>query len=146
MSFIFSRKKQRNHTSRSRSSATPAVYESANTLSTEQQIDTGPSIDAQQTAHAAPHSSTLDRTIDRTEKYGLFQLHPPIRTPSDIEDRETNSLDIVAVHGITGDAYDTWTHDNGNFWLRDLIPKDLPGVRVFSYGYPRRSVLDIQYR
>jgi len=25
---------------------------------------------------------------------------------------------------------------NGNFWLRDLVPKDLPGVRVFSYGYP----------
>lgn len=45
-------------------------------------------------------------------------------------------MDIVAVHGITGDAYDTWTHDNGNFWLRDLVPKDLPGVRVFSYGYP----------
>ncbi|KAH9208242.1 Alpha/Beta hydrolase protein, partial [Leptodontidium sp. 2 PMI_412] len=46
------------------------------------------------------------------------------------------SLDIVAVHGITGNAYDTWIHGNGTFWLQDLIPKDLPGVRVFSYGYP----------
>jgi hypothetical protein len=136
---IFSRKRKRqeDHISRSRSPATPAVSESsANTTSIEQQIGTVPSMDAQQTAQAPPHSSSLDRTNDRTEKYGLFPLHPPILTPGDVEDGETNSLDIVAVHGITGDAYDTWTHDNGIFWLRDLILKDLPGVRVFSYGYP----------
>lgn len=136
---IFSRKKQKDQISRSRSRspATPTVSESsANTPSIVQQIGTVPSIDAQQTAQVPPHLSALDRTNDRTEKYGLFPLHPPILTPSDVEDGETNSLDIVAVHGITGDAYATWTHDNGNFWLRDLVPKDLPGVRVFSYGYP----------
>jgi hypothetical protein len=78
----------------------------------------------------------LDRANNRIEKYGLFPLHPPVNTLGDVEDQETYALDIVAVHGITGNAYDTWIHDNGNFWLRDLIPKDLPGVRVFSYGYP----------
>jgi hypothetical protein len=79
---------------------------------------------------------TLDRANNRIERYGLFPLHPSVTTPGDVDDQETNALDIVAVHGITGNAYDTWIHDNGNFWLRDLIPKDLPGVRVFSYGYP----------
>ncbi|KAH6712631.1 hypothetical protein BKA61DRAFT_485684 [Leptodontidium sp. MPI-SDFR-AT-0119] len=60
----------------------------------------------------------------------------PIPASDDDDDRVGNSLDIVAVHGITGNAYDTWIHGNGTFWLQDLIPKDLPGVRVFSYGYP----------
>lgn len=134
---IFSRKKQKDQISRSRSSATPAVSESsANTPPVEQQISTVPSIDAQQTVQVPPHSSALDRTSGRTEKYGLFPLHPPILTPRDVEDGETNSVDIVAVHGITGDAYDSWTHCNGNLWLRDLVPEDLPGLRVFSYGYP----------
>lgn len=134
---VFSQKKQKDHISRSRSPATTTALESsANTTSIEQQTGTVSSINVQQTAQVPPHSSALDRTNDHTEKYGLFPLHLPILPPGDVEDRETNSLDIVAVHGITGDAYDPWTDDNGNFWLRDLIPKDLPGVRVFSYGYP----------
>jgi hypothetical protein len=42
----------------------------------------------------------------------------------------------VAVHGITGDAYTTWKHKDGFFWLRDSLPKEFPGARVYSYGYP----------
>jgi hypothetical protein len=41
----------------------------------------------------------------------------------------------VAVHGIAGDAHNTWTHENGQFWLRDFIPKFLPDARVISWGY-----------
>lgn len=30
----------------------------------------------------------------------------------------------------------TWTHDSsGKSWLRDFLPKDLPGARVMTYGY-----------
>lgn len=29
-----------------------------------------------------------------------------------------------------------WKHDDGTVWLRDRLPQVLPGVRVFSYGYP----------
>ena len=46
--------------------------------------------------------------------------------------------DIVAIHGINGDLYDTWTHENGNLWLRDFLPKHITGVRVFSFGYDAR--------
>jgi len=35
-----------------------------------------------------------------------------------------------------GDAYTTWTHGNGHFWLRDSLPEAFPGARIFSFGYP----------
>ena len=46
-------------------------------------------------------------------------------------------VDIVAIHGLNGDAYNTWTHRKSrNLWLRDQLPRDLPGARVYTYGYP----------
>ncbi|CAI6339178.1 unnamed protein product [Periconia digitata] len=51
---------------------------------------------------------------------------------------ETDSLsaDIVAIHGILEDGLQTWTEQKSNIlWLRDLIPHDLPRVRVLSYRY-----------
>jgi len=63
-------------------------------------------------------------------KYGLFLLNRDIGQQA----RKYN-FDVVAVHGLGGDAYRTWTHDNGKLWLRDFLPEDLPSVRVFTYGY-----------
>lgn len=67
---------------------------------------------------------------------GLLQLNPnDINT--DVAPRaDRYSLDIVAIHGITGDAFGTWTHENGTNWLRDYLPKEFPGARIFTYGYP----------
>lgn len=42
---------------------------------------------------------------------------------------------IVAVHGLGGDAFRTWTARNGTFWLRDLLPAEVPSARVLSFGY-----------
>ena len=75
-------------------------------------------------------------TSDRVEKYGLFLLNPRDPQPDCAKTEEIYLLDIVALHGINGDAYKTWTHENGKFWLRDFVPKGLPGARVFSFGYP----------
>ena len=44
-------------------------------------------------------------------------------------------VDMVAVHGLGGGAYKTWTHNNGKLWLRDFLLEDLPNARVFTYGY-----------
>lgn len=45
-------------------------------------------------------------------------------------------VDIVAVHGINGDAFKTWAAgEGGPSWLQDFLPQDLPGARVFSFGY-----------
>jgi hypothetical protein len=114
----------------------PVADPPTNTTSVRQSTVTAPLADAQQTAHATPHSTATKHTNEHTEKYGLFPLQPTIIASGDDEDGMTNLIDIVAVHGITGDALNTWTHNNGNLWLRDLIPEAFPGVRVFSYGYP----------
>lgn len=86
------------------------------------------------TPEASSHTALTvrDRTIARIEQYGLFRLNP---TDPDLGDVEY-ALDIVAVHGITGDAYRTWTAENGKLWLRDFLPTQFPGARIYSYGYP----------
>ena len=43
---------------------------------------------------------------------------------------------IVAVHGLGGHPYDTWTEEkSGKMWLRDFLPSQVPRTRIMSYGY-----------
>jgi hypothetical protein len=77
-------------------------------------------------------------------KFGLTQLeqtNKPSISPEDASassSQQTYPVDIVAVHGITGDAYDTWTAVNNILWLKDFLLEDLPEARVFTYGYDAR--------
>lgn len=52
-------------------------------------------------------------------------------------DRNLNlGLDIIAVHGLNGDCFKTWTNTKSKkFWLRDFLPQDLPRARVMTFGY-----------
>ncbi|KAL8654315.1 MAG: hypothetical protein Q9226_003490 [Calogaya cf. arnoldii] len=61
------------------------------------------------------------------EQNGLFVLADK---PSD----EPGVVDVVAVHGLGGDAYTTW-QDEGKLWLQDFIPSQITNTRVMSYGY-----------
>jgi len=44
-------------------------------------------------------------------------------------------VDIVFVHGLTGNREKTWTHRNGTFWPRVLLPEDFPRARIMTFGY-----------
>ncbi|KAI1972184.1 hypothetical protein LOZ35_004696 [Ophidiomyces ophidiicola] len=61
-------------------------------------------------------------------EYGMSILHEP--------DCNDIIFDLVAVHGLNGDAFKTWTHKQSKvMWLRDLLPKELPNVRIMTFGY-----------
>ncbi|KAI1386356.1 uncharacterized protein F4822DRAFT_409788 [Hypoxylon trugodes] len=48
-------------------------------------------------------------------------------------------VDIVAVHGLGGDAFKTWSSENGQMWLRDFLPKQLKGPPVDFANGPNDS-------
>ncbi|KAL8749696.1 MAG: hypothetical protein Q9184_006707 [Pyrenodesmia sp. 2 TL-2023] len=50
------------------------------------------------------------------------------------EGEEPVSADIVFVHGLNGDREQTWTAAF-TLWPQDLLPDDLPHVRVITWGY-----------
>ncbi|KAM5521100.1 ankyrin repeat protein [Fusarium oxysporum f. sp. phaseoli] len=69
-------------------------------------------------------------------KHGLFKLAD---SKPDPKGSQNHPVDIIAVHGLNGDAFSTWRHQpDGTLWLRDLLPKSLPGCRVYTYGYPSK--------
>ncbi|CAI7595185.1 unnamed protein product [Penicillium glandicola] len=52
-----------------------------------------------------------------------------------LSDPSNADLDIVFVHGLTGNREKTWTHENGTLWPRDLLAKDLSQTRIMTFGY-----------
>jgi ankyrin repeat protein len=64
----------------------------------------------------------------RDEKHGLFVLHPKG------EDAHAD-VDIIAIHGLGGDAFETWTDAGYKLWLRDFVPNFLPKARIMTFGY-----------
>lgn len=49
---------------------------------------------------------------------------------------------IVAVHGLGGDSYATWTTEK-TLWLRDLLPKSrkFNNARIMTFGYDARAFI-----
>ena len=74
------------------------------------------------------------------ELFGIFELS---------EKSQAKTVDIVAVHGLMGDPFETWTHENGKMWLKDFLADDLPSARIMIFGYDSavafgKSVGDIE--
>lgn len=81
--------------------------------------------------------STSDQLPKRFDTYGLHFLNEQQFKADQASRNQLFSVDIVAVHGLNGDAYDTWTSkETGKMWLYHFLPQELPGARIFSFGYP----------
>lgn len=96
---------------------------------------------------SSPAASTANRNEPRArqQQYGLFEFetHDTQPTPAG---SERFPIDIIAVHGLGGDSYKTWTHrSTGKLWLRDFLPGFLPGCRVYTFGYPSK-LTDVNMR
>ncbi|KAM5430281.1 hypothetical protein McanCB56680_004946 [Microsporum canis] len=63
---------------------------------------------------------------EKDSSWGITVLHEP----------KDAIFDVVAVHGLSGHAFDTWTHKKTRvMWLKDLLPQTLPNARIMTYGY-----------
>ena len=80
-----------------------------------------------------PESGT-DETFEGQELHnnGLHRLSP---SPDDSIPTQYPA-DLIFVHGLGGHFLRTWTHRNRTCWPGDLLPGELPGVHIYSYGYP----------
>ena len=100
------------------------------------------------------YSTRLDNQrripIDRGEDEGHspFALHILIPKEPD----EEVIVDIVALHGLNGHYWKTWTATSASGkatnWLEDFLPEQIPNARIMSYGYNStvqlsKSVADI---
>lgn len=60
------------------------------------------------------------------EQFGIFELS---------ERSQAKTVDVVAVHGLMGDAFESWTHENRKMWLKDFLVEDVPFARIMTFGY-----------
>jgi hypothetical protein len=87
------------------------------------------SASAQSQNSAEPPTQTPASQHPQTvEKIGLFELAKG-------KHNDERTIDVVAVHGLQGDAYQTWTHENGTMWLESILADKIPYARIMTFGY-----------
>ncbi|KAI0814366.1 hypothetical protein GGR55DRAFT_631560 [Xylaria sp. FL0064] len=92
---------------------------------------------ASSTASSPGRAASVGNQHPRSERYGLLEVHAG--DISSKQDDQYYPVDIIAVHGLNGDAFTTWTHPNGTLWIKDILPSFIPGCRVYTYGYPSKA-------
>ena len=109
-------------------SPSPLTHEASRASSS--QAPASPDLPAQTTirrASTATHAQAVSAPIRKGENYGIQVLH---------DGGPKACVDIVFVHGLTGNAYRTWFHkEAGIHWPSELLGQDLPDTRIMSFGY-----------
>ena len=77
-----------------------------------------------------PMPSDPDIYVDK-DFYGFT----PLYTPEGHID-----VDIIAITGLAGHAFGSWSTATQKMWLRDFLPRDLPQARILLYGYDSHIV------
>ena len=82
---------------------------------------------AQPDTRAASRDISPSIPIHEGPKYGIKELH---------SGGTSASIDIVFVHGLTGNTYTTWLHKKSSVhWPSHLLKQDIPDARILSFGY-----------
>lgn len=77
-----------------------------------------------------PEKATIKLSLPR--RFGLRSDFPSDSTHVAYND----TTSIVAVHGLNGDAIQTWTSNDGKTcWLKELLPAYLETATIVSWGY-----------
>ena len=77
-----------------------------------------------------PMPSDPDICVDR-DFYGFTPLYTP---------EEYIDVDIIAITGLAGHAFGSWSTATQRMWLRDFLPRDIPQARILIYGYDSHIV------
>lgn len=60
---------------------------------------------------------------------GLQSLYEPTNI-------DQNTVDIIFVHGLTGNAFKTWYHTASELhWPSALLKEHVQGARIYAFGY-----------
>ncbi|KAA6412091.1 MAG: hypothetical protein FRX48_04241 [Lasallia pustulata] len=71
----------------------------------------------------------VDSEMMTVPRRGVGVLHEPSNPPAAV-------VDIVFVHGLTGEPAKTWLHTaSGMYWPTTLLSRDVPNSRILSFGY-----------
>ncbi|PSS20674.1 hypothetical protein M430DRAFT_41958 [Amorphotheca resinae ATCC 22711] len=80
-------------------------------------------------------ASSQPRTAQPAQQFGLLPLNSYTAVhPSS----QTYHIDVVAIHGLNGNAYTTWTNKRHQLWLQEFLPSALPGARIYTFSYDSR--------
>lgn len=98
--------------------ASPRPIQSANGSHTALNSDPNASITCQ--------PGLREQLFPNGQIYGLRILYEPAEP----------LVDIVFVHGLTGNSYDTWLEpESQTYWPVHLLSKDVPDARIMAFGY-----------
>jgi ankyrin repeat protein/pimeloyl-ACP methyl ester carboxylesterase len=75
-----------------------------------------------------PETTDEDLEIDC-----MFIGLTPLNTPE-----EPILANVVAVTGLAGHAFGSWSSPPRQMWLKDFLPKDIANVAIYTYGYDSR--------